>query len=150
MTTSTTTRQIPFLALALTLLAACSSPNSQVPGQGDVADFNAPTEASRAPGYPGDPAVEACLLLLDVRSRQDGRVLRTDFILRNGSEGTLAGSWAVAWATADGSPVGTPLTWSPISLAPGAARSLSITAPSADAVSWTLHAVGLDAAPSHN
>jgi hypothetical protein len=94
--------------------------------------------------YPGDPAIEACLQLINVRTHTRDELLRAEFTLRNASTQDLEGSWTVAWAGADGLPLSVPLGWSPFNLPPGASKALSITAPEPGAASWTLHAVDGD------
>jgi uncharacterized protein YcfL len=88
----------------------------------------------------GNRALASRLAILDPRSRrlEDGR-LQVEFDLKNNASTQTEFAWAMDWFDGDGFEVETAhRAFEPMALGGGAVRTIKVTAPTPDSVSWRL------------
>ena len=90
----------------------------------------------------GDPALEADLETLDVRTVEQGDERVLEFGLRNRTAAKLELSYAVEWFDRGGERIpGSARAWTPAKIEAGATCPVRVPLPSPDASSWRLRAV---------
>lgn len=130
------TRVAPFLACVLLLLgSACRSAPRGSENQYSGSEGSLELRSSE-----GNRDLAARLAILNPRSRRlaDGR-LQVEFDLKNTRSNQTEFAWTVDWFDRDGFEVQTAQrAFEPMALGGGAMRTLQITSPTPNAVSWRL------------
>jgi len=122
-----------FLLVGALALAACTSPPL-----GTATNTYSADQAGKRSELVGDRDLMAKFVLLDIKSEpRDGR-LRIQFDLKNTTPADLPIEWAIEWRDRSGFTIDTNPHWRPVIVPGQGLQSIQATAPTSDAVVWSL------------